>query len=236
MADPFEEPVKTEMRARSEIAVDQAGFELVANVRIALPADSGLRGTIKGDLQSLDAEGNRFCYYLRPHPADALPKWLANLATAAHSVPGIKLYVVAQDPSPAFERACRVAGAGLLLLTADNDFEHVLDFDTTLPEVIDKAFAERLNELRRRLEVKVHLRRDELEARFRNVAELTRGMSTQVADEYSEGIERQFTAWSEWGDGMARRLDQALAQRRPEMLDELERDIENGPVLDDDVE
>src|SRR4051812_24700760 len=102
MTLPFEEPAKIEMRAACEVAIDQAGHQIVEK-RVALAVeDPGVEGRLKGDMQSLDSEGHRYCYYLRPRTGEALPEWLAKLASAAHGVPDIKLYIVVRDASPTF--------------------------------------------------------------------------------------------------------------------------------------
>ena len=233
---PFEEPAKTEMRGRCEIAIDQAGHELVEDLlSIDLPADLDLQGKLKGDIQSLDGEGNRYCYYLRPTTSDTLPKWLANLAGAAHRLQDVRLYIVVENPSPPFEKACKAAGAGLLVLNADNEFAHVLDFETTLPAQVDAAFAAKLDDVRRSLEAKVDLHLTQLQGRFETVGDLTQGMDSDVADQYTENIERQYKIWRRWADGLSEQLDDAYATRNPEALVVIGAAIEQGPVLDSDI-
>lgn len=233
MPAPFEDPAKTEMRARCEIAIDQSGFEITDVVSV--PVSGSINGGLKGDLQSLDVDGNRYCYYLRPQPSETLPKWLVNLAREAHEIQGVKLYIVAEEPSSAFQKACKVAGAGLLALTSANEVEHILDFDSTLPAAVDEAFRKELDALRRKLETKVHLQTDELKNRFSSVVDLTRGMTTELADKYKENVERQFKTWTEWGEAVAVKLDDAFAQRRQEALAEIDEEIQQGPVLDEDI-
>jgi hypothetical protein len=233
---PFEEPAKVDMRADCSIAIDQAGHQLVESVvSIDIPDETKLRGRLKGDLQSLDGEGNRYCYYIRPRSGDTLPEWLANLATAAHSVAGVKLYVVVESASPAFEKACKAAGAGLLVVNDDKEFEMVLEFDSTLPEAIEEVFKENIARVRRSLEAKTDLRLGELQGRFEKIGELTQGMDPDVADQYINNVERQYKIWSEWGDQTSAHLDAVLAHRDAEELEALVHEIERGPVLDDDV-
>ncbi|MCZ7589943.1 MAG: hypothetical protein M5U27_14015 [Gaiella sp.] len=236
MADPFEEPAKTEMRASCEIAIDQAGHERVEKpLTVDLPTGSSLRGRLKGDLQSLDGEGSRYCYYLRPRAGDALPEWLANLAMAAHELADIKVYVVVNEATPLFERSCKAAGAGLLLINDDNEFERVLDFDTTLPEMLEADLKSKIDGARRALEAKLDLNRNDLRGRFERVGELTRGMDPAVADKYQENVERQYKIWTEWGDRTSARLDAALAARDLHDLEVIAQVIDEGPVLDEDV-
>ncbi len=236
MADPFEEPAKTRMRSACEIAIDQAGHELVAKpAAVSLPEGTAIRGRLKGDLQSIDGDGNRYCYYLRPHAGDTLPEWLANLAVAAHDVPGAKLYVVVEEASPALEKASKTAGAGLLILNEDAELEMVLDFDKTLPEAMTEEFRGEIERVRRSLETKVDLNQTNIRARFERIGDLTQGMAEDVAEKYSEGVERQYRIWTDWGHTLSEALDRALADRSLERLAEIERDIEAGPVLDEDV-
>jgi hypothetical protein len=240
MSVPFEEPAKVEMRAGCEVAIDQAGFELIhPPVPIDVPEDLsarlGLQGRLKGDLQSADGEGRRLCYYLRPRAEDALPEWLAKFATAAHSISGVKLYVVVPTASPAFERSCKTAGAGLLVLTEDREFNILLDFDTTLPEALDAELKEAIAATRRDLERKRDLKLRELQGRFEKVGELTQGMSPEVSDPYVAGVERVYKIWVAWSDGLSARLDLVLAERDLGALGAIRDEIEDGPTLDDDL-
>ena len=89
-----------EMCDRCEIAIDQAGHELVDEpVPVDIPGDIGILGGIKGDLQSIDDDGYRYCYYVRTSKDAALPGWLANLAPAAHQISNTKVYLVAPETS-----------------------------------------------------------------------------------------------------------------------------------------
>jgi hypothetical protein len=237
---PFEEPAKIEMRAGVEVAIDQAGFELVDPPdAIAVPEELAvklaLQGRPKGDLQSADGEGTRTCYYLRPRAEDALPEWLAKLATAAHSIPGVKLYVVVLEASPTFEKSCKIAGAGLLVLTEDREFSIILDFDSNLPEALDAELKEAITATRRDLETKRDLKLKELQGRFEKVGELTQGMASDVADPYITGVERLYKIWVEWSDGLSAQLDLVLADRDLSALGRIKEQIERGPTLDDDV-
>jgi hypothetical protein len=236
MTAPFEDPAKTEMRARCEIAIDQSGYDLVDTPSaVELPVNVVLSGRLKGDLQSLDGDGARYCYYLRPGAGDTLPKWLANLAGAAHQLAAVKLYVVVDHASPGFEKACKAAGAGLVVINEANEFVHILDFASTLPEAIDKAFEDRVNELRRKLEAKFDLNQTTLKARFEQIGDLTRGMDDELADKYSDSVERQYGIWTAWSEAMSSRLDSAYAAREVGALDDIESEIATGPLLDDAV-
>jgi hypothetical protein len=232
VSTPFEDPTKSEMRARCEIAIDQAGHQVVGVIKVQLPDGATIRGGLLGDLQSVDGDGVRYCYYLRPGQDAALPKWLANLARVAHVVSGTKLYVVASEQFlPSFERSCRAAGAGLLVLTDDNLFSHELDFDQTLPEELERDFQERLDALRREMETKLSLNQDIMKERFNQIGDLTREMPDDVAEKYRQNVERDHRLWGEWGESTSARLDAALASRNSADLDTLKQAIEAGPDL-----
>ena len=150
MNTAYEDPIKTDMRVAAEIAIDQAGFTLVPEpVRVAVPADLKMVGSIVGDLQSLDGSGRRTFYYLRPTIDAAVPKWIANLARASHAIEAGSLYVVVAEVSSTFIDSCRDAGAGVLRLTDDGVFEVILDYSDTAPKSIEAAREIRITTLRR---------------------------------------------------------------------------------------
>ena len=236
MITPFEEPAKTEMVSGCRIAIDLAGHDLVdPPAKIQLPETSELRGVLKGDLQSMDSEGVRYCYYVRPNEVSNLPTWLANLAEVCHEILDTKFYVVVLDTNPSFERSCKAAGAGLLLLSDDNEFQHVLDFDTTLPEAADERFAEEIKKLRAYFFSKLSLHQGELQSRFESIGELTAGMSDERASNYREGVERLHSQWTRWGEEIAKELDRVLSEKDVAGLLKLREAIDSGPLLDEDV-
>lgn len=221
---------------RCKIAIDLAGYELVETpVKVQLPETSELEGVLKGDLQSLDGEGVRYCYYVRANELSTLPTWLANLAEVCHEIPDTKCYVVVPETNPNFERSCKVAGSGLLLLSEDNEFQHVLNFDTTLPEAMDELYTEEIKSLRAMLMSKLDLHLGELQTRFERIGDLTAGMSEKRAASYKEGVERLHRQWSEWGEQIGRDLDHLRGERNVERLSEMRAVIEEGPLLDEDV-
>ena len=231
----FEDPAKTEMVSRCETAIDLSGYELVAHpVRVPLPSTSRLQGVLKGDIQSLDSEGSLYCYYVRPNELRVLPTWLANLAEVCHEIPDTKLYVVVPETNARFERSCRAAGAGLLLLSDDNEFEHVLNFDAILPDAKDEAFAKEIQKLRSELISKLNLHLGELQNRFERIGELTAGMSDERASSYRRGVEQLHRQWSDWGDDIGIWLDHVLSERDVARLPDLREAIESGPLHDDD--
>jgi len=232
MNDSFVAPIKLEMRERVEVAIDQAGHELVgAPIAIELPAEAALQGRVKGDLQSLDGEGDRVCYYLRPNSGETLPKWLSNLTAAAHSIHGIQVYVVVEEASPAFEKACRVAGAGLLILDEDNEFDRVIDYRSNLPEALEQEFSETLDRVRRETERKSDQAIAELNDRRSRIGELTSGMDEETKDKYADEVDRLIRIWSEWAFQCSKELDGIASTRSVEELNRIARLVEGGPQL-----
>ena len=224
------------MVSRCETAIDLAGYELVHPlVSVPLPSTSELQGVLRGDLQSLDSQGSLYCYYVRPSELKVLPTWLANLAELCHAIPDTKFYIVVPESNPGFERSCRVAGAGLLLLPDDNVFKHVLNFDSLVPDVREEMFAAQIRALRSELMSKRDLKVAELQKRFERIGDLTAGMSENLASSYRRGVERLHRQWSEWGDDIGVELDRVLAERDVARLPGLREAIESGPLLDEDV-
>jgi hypothetical protein len=233
MTEVFEEPAKTEMRGACEVAIDQAGYELVATpVRLALPSDSGLRGALIGDLQSTDATGERTFYYLRPGTSDALPKWLANIARASHGMRVGQVYVVVNEYTAAFAQSCKTAGAGLLRLNEDSVFEVVHDYYSLSPMDPAVDFSAKTALMRREMERKLELRRKEIEARYERVTHLVSDMDSAAADEYIGLVEREYKALDDWGFDLSRRLDELTTDSSPSVIASLQEAIDGGPVDD----
>jgi hypothetical protein len=236
MNEPFVAPAKVEMLERVRIAIDQAGFELVeSSTPVDLPAESG-HARLKGDAQSLDDNGTRCCYYIRPGNVDAVPKWLANLMRASHGVPGVAVYMVVEAVVVAVEKACQAAGGGLLLLTEDNEFEQILNYETTLPEALDAEFEERATGARRTMELKFEQAKVELNDRRTTVVKLTTGMDPDTGEKYAEGVEGLIRIWDDWSFEVSRSLDKVHVSRNMEELTRLEALIGRGPELPDELQ
>jgi len=152
-----------------------------------------------------------------------------------HEIPDTKFYIVVPETNTRFEQSCRAAGAGLLLLSEDNEFEHVLSFDDIVPAVKDEAFAKEIKELRGDLMSKLELKLGELRNRFERIGELTADMNEEVASRYRRRVERRHRQWSEWGDDIGIELDRVLGERDVASLGDLRKVIELGPLLDGDV-
>jgi hypothetical protein len=236
MTRPFEDPRKTEMRSRCEVAIDAAGHDQVqAPLAIPLPLGSALRGSIKGDLQSVDGDGIRYCYYLRPGGTGALPQWLANFATVAQEIENCCFCVVVEEDDAQMVSSCRRAGAGLLLLTQESSFEWLVHPSEWSPDADRAAFLEQVRVVRRRLEAKLELNVTAIQENFSNVQQLTQGLSADRRDEYVRDLEVSHVMWREWSDSMSARLDQAAARQDDAELKAIERQIMSGP-LNDDIE
>jgi len=210
MAEPFEDPRKAELRARCEVAIDAAGYELVSNP-MSFPFKGALQGAIKGDLQSLDGESIRYVYYLRPSGKKALPQWLISAAQSGREYPEIRLFVVAENIGDALEKSCRTQGMGLLKVTEDNAFEVVVDSSEQEKEERAAEFAERVTEARREMERKLQLKTKALTDDYGTVAMLTEGMPVKTRDQYIKDVEQVVARWEDWGRDISEMLDAAAA-------------------------
>jgi hypothetical protein len=227
MTSPFEDPRKADMRARAGIAIDAAGYELVSTpVTYQLPP--GLRGSIKGDLQSLNGEQVRQAYYLRPEGNKPVPQWLVNLAKVARDIEDLKLFVVVTEVSSVLEKSCRASGVGLLRLTDDDTFDLVVDPSDTDPVAIAAALDTEIKTLRRRMEVKLDLNKGTLEQNYGRVNELTTGMPPSTRDQYIVSVEQAASRWDEWGTRISEMLDEAASTGNGALVQTAQQLIEEG--------
>ena len=231
MNEPFEEPRKTEMRDKSMIAIDAAGYEQVAAL-VAYKLSADLTGAIKGDLQSLDGEQIRQAYYLRPDGTKPLPQWLANIARAALELDDLKVFVVVTEVSSVLEKSCRACGMGLLRLTEEATFELVLKPGEMDAEVVAAVVMERIRESRRRMENKLNLKKRTLESNYARVDELTTGMDPKVRDQYIEKFEQAAGRWDNWGARISEMLDEAASTGSEGLIEAAEQLIEEGAEED----
>jgi hypothetical protein len=230
MSAPYEDPAKTRMRVAAEVAIDQAGFTLVEEpIRIPLPSDSKIQGSLLGDLQSLDADDVRTFYYLRPVIDTAVPKWIGNLARASHASEAGHVYVVVNDYVDSLVDSCREAGAGLLRLTEDGVFEIVLDYTETSPRTLGEALEAKITELRRGLELKVEMIRVDIEARHGQSAAIIAGMEGDVADRYKNQFDAEYRNLDDWGSEMSKRLDALASRSTTGEVAEVESLLSAGP-------
>jgi hypothetical protein len=231
MPEPFEDPRKTDMRARSEIAVDASGHELV-NKPVSFAIGGDLKGAIKGDLQSLDGNEVRYVYYLRPEVKRPVPQWLVNLAAAAREQDHLKLYAVVTVVTEAFEKSCRAGRVALLRLTDENTFEMIVDADELDSAEIAAQLKAEIRTLRRRMEKKLALNQGSIESSYSKVNELTRGMEADARDNYINAVERAANRWDDWGARISSMLDEAAGTGDEGLIKTAERLIEEGAESD----
>lgn len=230
MSAAYEDPAKTRLRIAAAIAIDQAGFTLIDEpVRIALPSDSKILGSLVGDLQSLDADGVRTFYYLRPGTDIAVPKWIGNFARASHAANAGRVYVVVNDYVDEMVESCKEVGAGLLRLTEDGVFEIVVDYAETTPRTLEEALTTRITELRRQMERRVDLVRTDIEARHGQSAGIIAGMEGDAADRYMNQFDSEYRNIDDWGYEMSRRLDVLGGRSSTADIGEVEVLINAGP-------
>lgn len=229
----FEDPRKTEMRAAAEIALDQAGYELVSSLtKVALPEP--LKGVLRGDLQSLDGQDRRTFYYLRAAADNSLPQWLANMARASHELRAGEMYIVVREYSAAFRKACVDAGAGLLLLTEDSTFEVVLAWGDVSPRDIDAELQAEIARLRRSMEQKLKLLTEEVASRHQRITLLVSDMESAAAGTYLKRIEAEYKLTDDWGLNVSGMLDTVSGDNATTLLPAISSLIDDGPTIPDD--
>jgi hypothetical protein len=237
MPEPFEDPDKTELRERTLIAIDDAAQDLVEPpITLAFPAGSKLRGKVKGDVQSVDGDGHHFFFYLRIGGDAAIPGWIANIASASHNLDNCQVYIVATETSTLLEQSCRANGAGLLRITEENTFEHLIDYSELDPAQNHQDFALRAGDVRRRLERKLSTQLESLNGNYHKTEELTSGMTSKKRDEYVKGVEDAIERWDTWGAHVSSKLDEAAALDSGEMLAYVEELIAAGAINDDNID
>ncbi|SMY02524.1 hypothetical protein [Brevibacterium aurantiacum] len=229
----FEDPAKTDLRAACEVAIDKAGYQIVSR-RVKIPLPPGLSGNLRGDLQSLDGQDNRTFYFVRPSPGDILPKWLANYARASHDLRVGGMYVVVDSYSSSFKKSCAASGAGLLLLSDDNEFDMVLTWDEQDPSKVEAELARQLSELRRAMERKLKLQTEVIEHRHRNVTSLVSDMKSESANSYLKRIEVEYKNVEDWGLEISVKLDSVTNANAAKSIPEIENLIDCGPLLLDE--
>jgi len=215
------------MRTRAIVAIDAAGYELVTTP-VAFPLPAGLRGSIKGDLQSLNGEQVRQAYYLRPEGGKPIPQWLVNMARAARGIEDLTLFVVVIEVSSLLEKSCRASGVGLLRLTEDDTFDLVVDPAETDPVAIASALEAEISTLRRRMESKLDFNKSKLEQNYSKVDELTVGMPEKTRDQYIVTVEQAANRWDEWGMRISELLDEARSTGNAALVQAAQQLIEEG--------
>lgn len=230
MSVAYEEPAKTRMRLATEVAIDQAGFTLATElVKVSLPSDSKIVGSLMGDIQSTDGEGVRTFYYLRPGSDDAVPKWIANFARISHAMGAGRVYMVVTNYNSALVESCKEVGSGLLRLTDEGVFEMVLDYASTSPRSLEEALDSRITQMRRDMERRVEMVRTDIEARHGQSAPIIATMEGDAPDRYINMFDSEYRNVDDWGAQMSRRLDGLGARSTLTEISEVEALIAAGP-------
>jgi hypothetical protein len=230
MNSPYEDPEKTKMRSAIAIAIDQAGFTYADEpLRVPLGQESGLFGSLLGDEQSVDNDGVRTFYYLRPGRDSAVPKWIANLARASHAAGAGRVYIVVTEYETALIESCKEVGAGLLKITDDSVFELIVDYEETAPRSLEEARENRITVMRRDMERRFELERTDIDARHSQSASIIAGMDGDAADRYMNQFDAEHRNLDDWGDDMSRRLDALGARSTQAEITEVEVLIQAGP-------
>jgi hypothetical protein len=231
MLRAFEDPRKTDLRERFLVALDAAGYEVSDDAEpIAIPGGRGLQGRIVGDVQAISGEGVRTIFCLRPSSTRPAPTWLANWARATLEMENVELYVVVDEtPSADLERSCEASGAGLLILRVEG-IEIVIKAGDVPLEIRDEACRKRVTDLRRRLDNKLRLHLDAIEADFTEAQELTAAFPDELQDDYMKGIELHGIKWRQWSEDISQALDSVLASCDEEELQLIEEMLERDPA------
>jgi hypothetical protein len=195
-----------------------------------VPEASRLKGGIIGDVQAMDSDGTRHAFYVMTVGDKAVPQWIANLAVAAHSMHGIRVHIVVEQSSAILERSCRAAGAGLLELVTEGDYQlrTIVDGKEYSPEARSADVATKVKALRRRIETKMDANVKALTDKYGKVGEYTRGMPQPRQEEYAEAIEGEIRRWREWGERLTALLDEATATLDENILLTVTKEIEQG--------
>ncbi len=231
MADPFEDPRKSDFRDRVTLALDAGGHQLIATpAAIPLPAEAGLRSLLKGDLQTRDSDGYLNSFYLRLDPAKPVPGWISSMARVTHTMERTRLFVVVEEVTVAIEASCRACGAGLLILRTDAyELDRIVNPADWSAEVTGVEFKSQVKDLRRLLENKRDLNLDAAAAHYREVMEATAGMEPDAAAGWLRPVERQSEIYRQWAEELSAAIDGADAAGDLEALEVIGRRIAEGP-------
>jgi hypothetical protein len=216
------------MRSRCEVAVDQASLQLIDPPRAVELPGAELTGRLRGDLQSVDDDGILTCYYLRPVVETVLPQWLVDFGHNVRRAPDTRLVAVYYEASSTLEQSCTAAGVGLMLLTEDNLFDLVVDFDELHPESLAKELDEMVKQLRRELDRKLDVQRTALTRRIADVNELTEGMTDETVSSFLSTLETRLRNVDDWAYETSKALDALTADFSDREYQLLKTVIETG--------
>ncbi|CAN5517116.1 hypothetical protein BH20CHL6_BH20CHL6_07960 [soil metagenome] len=231
MAREFEDPRKSDLRARTTLALRSSGHDVMEEPRaIPLPEGHGLRGAILGDVQALDPASVRCAYYLRPEWDRALPQWVANLALAAQEMDGVRVCIVVDNVSAIMERTARAAGASLLRLTGDDLFqlETIVDAAEYETDRRLQRHRDKVRKLRRALEEKLDAHVTEARESYPKFKELTKDMPPARREQYVAAVDDLVTKAREWGERLSGRLDEVAASGDDNDLQAIRQAIDEG--------
>jgi hypothetical protein len=229
MRNQYEDPRKSEMRERCWVALDEAGYDVEPEPEpIEIPPESGLRGRIVADLVTVNGAGDRSAYCLRTSSVKPLPQWLANWSRATKQMDRLDLYIVIEEaPSPELRRSCEAAGAGILLLRLEG-LEVVLGAGAIPEDVAKEECRQRMVVLRRRLENKLHLQLEAIDANYNEARVITARFPDELEDDYINRIETSGVEWRQWAEELSERLDAMSADCDDGELDLIEQALERG--------
>lgn len=232
MTAPFEDPAKTQLVGRARVAIEKLGQVLIDPPEpIDLP---GHAARLKGDAQSSDSSDRKRSYFCVPYAARVLPGWIATYARSARELENVGVYVVLDGAAydPEIEASSKAAGAGLLVVTQDDDFDVKFDFFAILPAELAAAFAEAVFQARRSLDARLDNERAAITQRREVIVELTAQMDDAKAERYRAALEADSQRVSEWAEGLAEQLDKVTATMDAGALDAVRDAIAAGPVLE----
>jgi hypothetical protein len=229
MRNQYEDPRKTELRERAWVALDEAGYDVEPEPpAIDIPPESGLQGRIIADLISVNGQGHRSVYCLRTSSSKPLPQWLANWSRATKHMDDLDLYVVIEDsPSVELVRSCEACGAGVLVLRIEG-IEVALGAGAIPEDVAREGFRKRVADVRRRLENKLHLQLEAIDANFNEARVITARFPDELEDDYINRIETSGIEWRQWADELSLRLDALGGELNEEELTAIEQDLDQG--------
>ncbi len=210
MSDSYEDPRKSGLRRRLLEALDRSGHDIVdPPEQFPYPPKSGLHGTLIGDAQTRAPNGVVDLYFVRSTIDKAMPGWLINSIRVGRTITATRCHVVVTETAQPFQRACKMAGAGLLLLTDDNDLVEV--HKPPVGDLLDDAGCkERAKSLRAQVIQRHALNKSNLEKRYADADTITKQMSGPQRAKYLQPIENGVNRWSEWAERVGSMVDTAM--------------------------
>jgi len=128
---------------------------------------------------------------------------LANWSRATKHLDRLDLYVVVEEsPSTDLVRSCEASGAGILILRLEG-IEIALVAGAISEEVAQEECRKKIAELRRRLENKLHLQLEAIDANFNDAGRFTVRFPDELEDDYINRIETSGVEWRQWADDLS---------------------------------